>query len=1857
MAITLPLCRYSPLVPSFSLSPACTPASISEIRVRYISLPRIHLLHHLPIHFHSALEEAIVDICIVNHPKDAIPFDDNYELLLKPEQADEGTGEGGKLQLAKHCYICFRRRKHNKTPSYITEVKLVRKGQEPLPEGFELIEKTVGGTSADLGKGGSQQVYLAVRRALVDEAAFRFSTPPMLADLCLCSDKKGCAAPMDYTVLPRVLNKLGLPAEDIYLAFRHGPSAGLCDIPYEAHSLEWFPHEETYEDFPLPMNELPMFCFPRGVVLRHQKRDDTPMPSYFSFVFTSIDGDRVHVACLQFYELLPDRVLRALEAKQRILTVVGSFSPHSGPAGSAGGSPGVGGEWDHDEESVTSSGDEEEEEAVLATGARGADGTGTQKAHHHKHHHRRGSTTPAGQVPSSPSGAEGGACKLLPHGDMVALGSTSSVSSTTLRTTTSSGRSAYGLFAPKCICIISHWPFYRALRSFLQQIYRISLSPSSVPLERYIAYFTHYMPLPPPGQHALNLHLDLGLNDRVENSSLTPITLQLPDARSLPLMDLDYEAPFRCLSLDNVLKIFTLLLMEERLLFISSSTSLLTEVTETILTLLFPFEWMSCYIPRLPNKLTEILDAPGSFLIGIYTEGSTDSWVLPQLSDPLFVVDLDRNCIVDAEGKLDYVAAMENLPLLETLREKLRVELERTAVTVKSAEALRERDSAFELPAVPGLELEDGATNKPKLNPDVVRDAFLVFVCELLGNYTRFFNSQEGKGGSADGGAGGDMTHNGVFGAFDVPGFVASVDKTAKPLLDKMVLTQMFAALVQQRTDHSHGVDRLVFFETCVQELKERKDAEAAAAAAAASGSGGGGVGGAGAGGVAAGRRRLDDRSVSVKAAPLRAPDPASGPPLLIHQAVASMVRREQLLLQQQQQQLQQAQQTQLQLHEALVVPASSSSGSTPINSPSPKHYQSSTGFFIDTLPSTIIVPGPSAEGCVGPSTSDAGPDASGASSNQLSVVTLPPQPQSFSYTQFPILLNKEWMALPPSSLPPILLEIMSRRKKFLKKGNRMILARSVSECMKDWQAVGTQIGGARNKEIYLAMQIFGIYFMCLPSRVSYKGRPLRIIMQAMGILQFILDFQLERYMDEAMWRSLLVACGRCGHASTRKIAIAIFGIMRRSGLTINALTYGQYTKALAEKDATEFTATAATTAAGGDAVAVVGGSASEASSALSNGRVEIDDSPWLEERGRAWYMATCEPSSPETLKSWTVADGFKNLLARTTKAATDSKKPGDRPALQDGHAWTGELRDPKLSAHNTTVSSITLDSAGVIGMWVVCLCVNCEYMPLDEEIMTLRQDLLLVQAVDDHANHLLLCPKCETPLMPRLYYDIKTFQDGVAACGARASSPSKQSHQHQHDPATPVLPPNSSTSSVFPAAEKLPQTQAAAPIPAQGSGEGSAVVAGTTDPAAEVAKALEAVVLTVSEAAASAHSASVSFSIPTPGLDASLSTSVDSKSAGLHLRGEVSGLGLGTTGGDHVDYMSPFTLRMRLEKLLLEHGEECLTRDWAREHQPELYWNLAWFTTRLSIPFPFLLDSLDPVLADAAVANFPTPKSERKKKKAQAAAAAAAKANPTATLRSLLSRGMSRQDSMVRLGQLFFHEVVVVGWEGEVVRNRCEKVEAMLKQRSFTPRAPPTKSSSNVGAGSSATATGAGVLPTFPSFASSASSTMTLGETWRQQLIGGGPAASTTAESSDAIGPLTVEQMFPNISAQELEAINEVRKTLLAKGCPGLKEAISQFFSLKHKQGGWTSEATLGSPYRVFLKLAANFHVKKLHNVAPITNLMANPGLEHEYTTAVMKLGDRFMRDKVGKDERQLLAELPKRDAIKFRSVFGHLY
>ena len=55
---------------------------------------------------------------------------------------------------------------------------------------------------------------------------------------------------------------------------------------------------------------------------------------------------------------------------------------------------------------------------------------------------------------------------------------------------------------------------------------------------------------------------------------------------------------------------------------------------------------------------------------------------------------------------------------------------------------------------------------------------------------------------------------NGIFAIFDKRSFVNAVPHpNLKPLIEKMVKTQMFSKMIQERSERGHGIDKLVFFE------------------------------------------------------------------------------------------------------------------------------------------------------------------------------------------------------------------------------------------------------------------------------------------------------------------------------------------------------------------------------------------------------------------------------------------------------------------------------------------------------------------------------------------------------------------------------------------------------------------------------------------------------------------------------------------------------------------------------------------------------------------------------------------------------------------------------------------------------------------------------------------------------------------------------------------------------------------------------------------------------------------------------------------------------------------------------------
>ena len=153
------------------------------------------------------------------------------------------------------------------------------------------------------------------------------------------------------------------------------------------------------------------------------------------------------------------------------------------------------------------------------------------------------------------------------------------------------------LYLPRCICVISNWPFVISFKKFLCAIYQIILHKTNniqqIPIERYICNFIDDVPAPPWGR----LDVIYYINDEIINFRCPP--LNKPNLwSSLSLYPL-----FECLDHENILTLFTCVLVERQIVLISSQYSLLTNCAEAITSLMYPVTWSLAYIPVLPLQL------------------------------------------------------------------------------------------------------------------------------------------------------------------------------------------------------------------------------------------------------------------------------------------------------------------------------------------------------------------------------------------------------------------------------------------------------------------------------------------------------------------------------------------------------------------------------------------------------------------------------------------------------------------------------------------------------------------------------------------------------------------------------------------------------------------------------------------------------------------------------------------------------------------------------------------------------------------------------------------------------------------------------------------------------------------------------------------------------------------------------------------------------------------------------------------------------------------------------------------------------------------------------------------------------
>ena len=190
------------------------------------------------------------------------------------------------------------------------------------------------------------------------------------------------------------------------------------------------------------------------------------------------------------------------------------------------------------------------------------------------------------------------------------------------------------VYLPKCLVVISHYPFFDLFRNYLLQLYRITLVEAPLPIERFISNFCCEVPLPPQGK----VEVKFGFTVKDIWS------IQRPPENKLPLANFSYKPIFACLSAGNIMTIVAVLMAEQRVALCSRHYALLTPVAEALLSFLFPLQWQGMYISVMPYSMLDILDAPVPFLVGLHARYLNE---YPPHMRPhgVVFVDIDRDIV------------------------------------------------------------------------------------------------------------------------------------------------------------------------------------------------------------------------------------------------------------------------------------------------------------------------------------------------------------------------------------------------------------------------------------------------------------------------------------------------------------------------------------------------------------------------------------------------------------------------------------------------------------------------------------------------------------------------------------------------------------------------------------------------------------------------------------------------------------------------------------------------------------------------------------------------------------------------------------------------------------------------------------------------------------------------------------------------------------------------------------------------------------------------------------------------------------------------------------------------------------
>uniref|UniRef100_A0A4W3KFB6 DENN domain containing 4A n=1 Tax=Callorhinchus milii TaxID=7868 RepID=A0A4W3KFB6_CALMI len=346
----------------------------------------------------------------------------------------------------------------------------------------------------------------------------------------------------------------------------------------------------------------------------------------------------------------------------------------------------------------------------------------------------------------------------------------------------------------KCICLLSHWPFFDAFRKFLTFLYRYSISgPHALPIEKHICHFMHNAPFPSPQRPRI----------LVQQSPHDSLMLCQPVSSPLPLSGGSFITLLQNLGPENAISMLLYAVTEHKILIHSLRPAVLTSVAEALVSMIFPFHWPCPYIPLCPLALADVLSAPCPFIVGV------DSRYFDLYDPPNDVscVDLDTNTISQTEDRKNLTWKILPKKACKNLMNSLNNLYEQLAELQQ-----RPREEALMEMTMNDCDLNSG--KKVQVLEMEIQEVFLRFMASILKGYRSYLLpiTQAPSEKATD-----------ASSLFDLQGFLKSRDRSHQKFYSLMTKTQMFIRFIEECSFVSDKDASLAFFDDCVDKVNDMR--------------------------------------------------------------------------------------------------------------------------------------------------------------------------------------------------------------------------------------------------------------------------------------------------------------------------------------------------------------------------------------------------------------------------------------------------------------------------------------------------------------------------------------------------------------------------------------------------------------------------------------------------------------------------------------------------------------------------------------------------------------------------------------------------------------------------------------------------------------------------------------------------------------------------------------------------------------------------------------------------------------------------------------------------------------------------